>query len=122
HRSGHERTRSSPPSTRAVLGTGAVLVRASRARRARPVACPAQSLNLTPPTSHTVEEMSMPRGSCERAERPRRFLVACLTVVMATPATAVTPVTPVGVESCDAFLDAYAQCAASPGVPEAARP
>lgn len=64
----------------------------------------------------------MPRGSRERAVRPRRFLVACLTVVLATPATAVTPVTPVGVESCDAFLDAYAQCAASPGVPEAARP
>lgn len=46
------------------------------------------------------------------------ILVGCAT----TPARAVTPVTPVGVESCDAFLAAYAQCAASPGVPEAARP
>ena len=64
----------------------------------------------------------MPRGSCQRAVRPRWLFVACLTTVMATPAAAVTPVTPVGVESCDAFLDAYAQCAASSGVPEAVRP
>lgn len=42
--------------------------------------------------------------------------------ISATPVEAVTPVTPVGVESCDAFLEAYAQCAASPGVTEAARP
>ena len=51
-----------------------------------------------------------------------RLTAACLAAVLATPAAAVTPLTPVGVESCDAFLDAYAQCAASPGVPEPARP
>ena len=61
-------------------------------------------------------------GSCERALRSLRFLAACLSAVLATPAAAVTPVTPVGIESCDAFLDAYAQCAASPGVPEPVRP
>ncbi|GJE13614.1 hypothetical protein FOHLNKBM_4678 [Methylobacterium longum] len=64
----------------------------------------------------------MPRGSCQRSGRRRRFGVAGLATVLAAPAGAVTPVTPVGVESCDAFLDAYAQCAASPGVPEAVRP
>lgn len=48
--------------------------------------------------------------------------LALLSGISATPVVAVTPVTPVGVESCDAFLEAYAQCAASPGVPEAARP
>jgi hypothetical protein len=64
----------------------------------------------------------MPSGSRPRALRRRRFFMAYLALAMATPATAVTPVAPVGVESCDAFLDAYAQCAASPGVPEAARP
>ena len=48
--------------------------------------------------------------------------LALLWGISATPVVAVTPVTPVGVESCDAFLEAYAQCAASPGVPEAARP
>lgn len=64
----------------------------------------------------------MPRGSCQRSGRRRRLGVAGLATVLAAPAGAVTPVTPVGVESCDAFLDAYAQCAASPGVPEAVRP
>ena len=64
----------------------------------------------------------MPRGSCERAVSCRRILVACLSTVLAMPAVAVPPVTPVGVESCDAFLDAYARCAASPSVPEAVRP
>ncbi|KQP40971.1 hypothetical protein ASF49_19450 [Methylobacterium sp. Leaf104] len=49
-------------------------------------------------------------------------VVAILVGCAPTPAHAVTPVTPVGVESCDAFLAAYAQCAASPDVPEAARP
>ncbi|TXN60380.1 hypothetical protein FV228_23380, partial [Methylobacterium sp. WL18] len=50
------------------------------------------------------------------------YALALLWGISATPVVAVTPATPVGVESCDAFLDAYAQCAASPGVPEAARP
>ena len=64
----------------------------------------------------------MPR--VRSAVRPPRgrLTAACLVAVLATPAAAVTPLTPVGVESCDAFLDAYAQCAASPGVPEPARP
>ncbi|MCJ2074056.1 YiiG family protein [Methylobacterium sp. E-016] len=48
--------------------------------------------------------------------------VAWLAVALATPTMAVSPVTPVDVESCDAFLAAYAQCAASPGVPETVRP
>ena len=50
------------------------------------------------------------------------YSLALLWGISATPVVAVTPVTPVGVESCDAFLEAYTQCAASPGVPEAARP
>jgi hypothetical protein len=50
------------------------------------------------------------------------YALTLLFAISATPVVAVTPVTPVGVESCDAFLEAYAQCAASPGVPEAARP
>lgn len=64
----------------------------------------------------------MPR--VRSASRPSRgrLAAACLAAVLATPAAAVTPLTPVSVESCDAFLDAYAQCAASPGVPETARP
>ena len=55
---------------------------------------------------------------------PRRAAAvsAILLGILTTPAFAITPVTPVGVESCDAFLNAYARCAASPGVPEAARP
>ncbi|KNY19507.1 DUF3829 domain-containing protein [Methylobacterium sp. ARG-1] len=62
--------------------------------------------------------------SVRSAVRPPRgrLTAACLAAVLATPAAAVTPLTPVGVESCDAFLDAYAQCAASLGVPEVARP
>ena len=51
-----------------------------------------------------------------------RLATACLAVCLGTPAAAVTPVTPVGIDSCDAFLDAYAQCAASPSVPETVRP
>ena len=51
-----------------------------------------------------------------------RLAAVCLAAALATPAAAVTPVTPVGIESCDAFLDAYAQCVASPGVPETVRP
>lgn len=56
---------------------------------------------------------------------PRRGAAAVSAIllgILTTPAFAITPVTPVGVESCDAFLEAYARCAASPGVPEAARP
>lgn len=49
-------------------------------------------------------------------------LTVYFAIAMATSAVAVTPITPVGVESCDAFLAAYAQCAASPGVPETVRP
>ena len=64
----------------------------------------------------------MPSGSCPRAVMRSWFSVTYLVTMMATPVMAVTPVTPVGVESCDAFLDAYAQCAASPGVPESVRP
>ncbi len=50
------------------------------------------------------------------------WAVAALAALVATPAMAVTPVEPVGIETCDAFLAAYAQCAASPSVPEAVRP
>ena len=56
------------------------------------------------------------------ASRLRRIFAAGLVAASITPAAAVTPVTPVGIESCDVFLAAYAQCAASPGVPETARP
>ena len=57
-----------------------------------------------------------------RKRRVPHLAAACLAVALVTPAAAVTPVTPVGIESCDAFFEAYAQCAASPGVPEAVRP
>lgn len=64
----------------------------------------------------------MPRVSCRPGFGRHRVLMACLAGVLSAPAAAVTPVTPVGVESCDAFLNAYAQCATSPGVPDAVRP
>ncbi|KQP91291.1 DUF3829 domain-containing protein [Methylobacterium sp. Leaf117] len=67
--------------------------------------------------------MQEPAGTLGvRSLRDAIPVVAILVGFATMPACAVTPVTPVGVESCDAFLAAYAQCAASPGVPEAARP
>ncbi|MCJ2062776.1 YiiG family protein [Methylobacterium sp. J-088] len=63
------------------------------------------------------------RGMTGASRRMRRCLnAALLTVASSAPAAAITPVAPVGIESCDAFFAAYAQCAASPGVPEVARP
>ena len=47
-------------------------------------------------------------------------MLATLTV-SGPPVMAVTPVAPVGIETCDEFLAAYAQCAASPDVPDVAR-
>ena len=64
----------------------------------------------------------MPTINGEPELKRRRFILACLATALTTPAAAVTPVTPVGIESCDAFLAAYAQCAASAGVPESVRP
>ena len=78
---------------------------------------------MTAPAPKLHSEMSrMPQ--VEDMPTPWRgpLLAACLVLAFGMPAGAVTPVTPVGVESCDAFLAAYAQCAASPGVPDAARP
>ncbi|WP_375465362.1 hypothetical protein [uncultured Methylobacterium sp.] len=35
-----------------------------------------------------------------------RLIACCFVVALGTPAVAVTPVSPVGIESCDAFLAA----------------
>lgn len=47
-----------------------------------------------------------------------------LATLCLTPARAqaVTPVTPLGIPICDAFLDAYARCANGPGIPDEVRP
>ena len=47
---------------------------------------------------------------------------AILVILTSTAASPAAAVTPLGIESCDVFLAAYAQCAASPGVPETVRP
>ena len=66
--------------------------------------------------------MRKPAWMPRRCLRWRTAAVLSLwAAVSMAPAAAITPVTPVSVESCDAFLAAYAQCAASPSVPEAAR-
>ncbi|TXM92678.1 DUF3829 domain-containing protein [Methylobacterium sp. WL30] len=64
----------------------------------------------------------MPSVSANGGSKCYCFIAVCLVVVMGMPAAAVTPITPVSVESCDAFLAAYAQCVASPSVPDAVRP
>lgn len=64
----------------------------------------------------------MPNTSDRTGPKRGRFVAICLALATAVPAAAVTPVTPVGVESCDAFLAAYAQCAAGSSVPETVRP
>lgn len=66
--------------------------------------------------------MHGPGRTSSRVARTVAGALAILAGFAARPAAAITPVDVVGVESCDAFLDAYARCAASPGVPEAARP
>ena len=54
-------------------------------------------------------------------ETLRPIVMLAILALSGPPVMAVTPATPVGIETCDAFLAAYAQCAASPDVPDAAR-